>query len=212
MQELTSGIHSNKAVAFIHHFTKAAFQTFTILGHQTALRKIFSILILCCLVIYIGGYHLVYIFYQYNLKQEMRVYLQTHNDTRYGTYLNFPVVKNEVSDPAFEWEETDAEFSYQGALYDVVSVQRTKDSIRICALKDDRENDLEKQIAGIRHSKQDRDTDPVLSLLKFFSAFEQTHNGIVFLSHNIAVTYRESANPVYVSCNTEIHSPPPRGC
>lgn len=142
----------------------------------------------------------------------MRAYLQTHDDTRYGTYLNFPVVKNEVADPAFAWEETDAEFSYQGELYDVISLKRTKDSIRICALKDNRENDLEKQIAGIRHSKQDRDTDPVLSLLKFFSAFEQTPTGIVFLSHSVKVAYYTGANPVYISCHTEIHSPPPRGC
>lgn len=142
----------------------------------------------------------------------MRAYLQTHDDTRYGTYLNFPIVKNEVSDPSFDWEETDAEFSYQGELYDVVSIKKTKDSIRICALKDDRENDLEKQIAGIRHSKQDKDANPVLSLMKFFSAFEQTQNNIIFLFHNLSTTYCVSDNPVYVSCNTEIHSPPPRGC
>ncbi len=142
----------------------------------------------------------------------MRAYLETHDDTRYGTYLHFPVVKNEVSDPAFTWEETNEEFSYQGELYDVVSIKRSKDSIRICALKDDRENDLEKQVAGIRHSKQDRDTNPVISLMKFFSAFDQTTNGIVFLSHNSPVVYFSVANPVYVSCHTEIHSPPPRGC
>jgi hypothetical protein len=117
-----------------------------------------------------------------------------------------------VNDPAFEWEETNEEFSYHGELYDVVSIKKTKDSIRICALKDDRENDLEKQIAGIRHSKQDKDANPVLSLMKFFSVFEQTTNGIVFLSHNMPVLYCVSANPVYVSCNTEIHSPPPRSC
>lgn len=142
----------------------------------------------------------------------MRAYLKTHDDTRYGTYLNFPVVKNVINDPAFEWEETNQEFSYRGELYDVVSVIRTKDSIRIYALKDKRENDLEKQVAGIRHSKQDRDANPLVSLMKFFSAFEQTHTAIIFLSHNSAVTYRAAMNQAYVSCNTEIHSPPPRSC
>ena len=212
MQALTSGIHLNNAEPVIHHFTKPAFQTFAILGHQTALRKIFSILILCCLFIYIGGYHLVYTFYQYNLKQEMRAYLQTHDDARYGTYLSFPVVKNKIADPAFEWEETNKEFSYHGELYDVVAIKRTQDSIRICAMKDDRENDLEKQMAGIRHSKQERDSNPVLSLMKFFSVFEQAGDEIVFLSRKIPVSYCVSPNRDYTSCHTEIHSPPPRGC
>ncbi len=142
----------------------------------------------------------------------MRAYLQTHDDTRYGTYLSFPVVKNKIADPAFEWEETNKEFSYHGELYDVVAIKRTQDSIRICAMKDDRENDLEKQMAGIRHSKQERDSNPVLSLMKFFSVFEQAGDEIVFLSCKIPVSYCVGPNRDYTSCHTEIHSPPPRGC
>jgi hypothetical protein len=142
----------------------------------------------------------------------MRAYLQTHDDTRYGTYLIFPIVKNEVRDPDFEWEETNEEFSYHGELYDVVSVKITKDSIQICGLKDDRENGLEKQMANIRHSKHDTGANPILSLLKFFSAFDQVSTGIVFLSNSMLIPYSLSPNPVYASCNTEINSPPPRVC
>lgn len=142
----------------------------------------------------------------------MHAYLQTHDDTRYGTYLNFPLVKNEVNDPGFKWEETNEEFSYHGEMYDVVSIKTTKDSIRICALKDDRENELDKQLENIRHSKNDRNANPVLSLMKFFSAFDQVNAGIVFLTHTIPVHYSVNPNPVYLSYSTEIHSPPPRGC
>lgn len=140
----------------------------------------------------------------------MRVYLQTHDDTRYGSYLSFPVEKNEIKDPAFVWEETNEEFSYRGELYDVVSIKTGKDSIRICALKDDRENQLEKQMETIRHTKDDTHTNPVLSLMKFFSAFDHVNTGMVFLSNAIPVHYSINPNPVYISCDQEIHSPPPR--
>ena len=142
----------------------------------------------------------------------MRAYLQTHNDTRYGTYLVFPLVKNEVNDSAFEWEEINEEFSYHGEMYDVVSINNTQDSIRICALKDDRENKLDEQMETIRHSPKGTHANPVLSLIKFFSAFDRVNTGIVFLTHTIPVHYAVNPNPVYLSYSTEIHSPPPRGC
>ncbi len=167
-------------------------------------------MILCCLVIYIGGYHLVYVFYQYNLKQEMRAYLQTHKDTRFGTYLDLALVNNEVTDPSFEWEETNQEFRYKGEMYDVVSVQKLQTSIHICALKDDRENDLEKQISSIRHTNNENGSNPVLSLMKFFSAFDITESAIVFSPIKKGLRYFSWPCHDLISVGTDIHSPPPR--
>ncbi len=140
----------------------------------------------------------------------MRAYLQTHEDTRYVTYLSFPLVQNEIKDPAFQWEETGKEFSYQGEMYDVISVKTSNDSFHICAIKDDRENELEKQIASIRHTKNDSGSNPVFSLLKFFSAFDIADTAIVFpvtkcFTDHIAKPYDD-----LISSGTEIHSPPPR--
>jgi len=140
----------------------------------------------------------------------MRAYLQTHNDSRYGTYLNFALVENEIKDPSFEWEETDEEFSYQGEKYDVVSLKVSKDSIRICALKDDRENELDKQMAVIRHTTNDKGSDPVLSLVKFFSAFDITNSNIVFSPVTLINDFPVTPVHEHLYAGTEIHSPPPR--
>ena len=167
-------------------------------------------MILCCLVIYIGGYHLVYVFYQYNLKQEMRAYLQSHNDTRFGTYLDLALVNNEVNDPSFEWEETNEEFRYKGEMYDVVSMQRSKNSIHLCALKDVRENDLEKQLSSIRHSNNGNGSNTMLALMKFFSAFDISESTIDFTSIKNDTRYFSGPYHDLISAGTEIHSPPPR--
>ena len=141
----------------------------------------------------------------------MRTYLQTHDDSRLGTYLAFRLAENKIEDPSFEWEETNREFSYRGEMYDVVSVKTANDSIRICAWKDDRENELGKQMAAIRHSQNDTGSHPAISLIKFFSAFTFSDTGIVFSSYTGTVCYAASPFPAMLSGNTEILSPPPRG-
>lgn len=141
----------------------------------------------------------------------MRAYLKTHNDSRLGTYLGFRLVQNKINDPSFEWTETNTEFSYQGEMYDVVSIKTTRDSICICALKDNRENELDKQMAAIRHSRNDTGSHPVISLMKFFSAFTFSDTGIVFPSYTAAVCYAVNPFMSILSGNSEILSPPPRG-
>lgn len=141
----------------------------------------------------------------------MHSYLQTHDDSRLGTYLVFRLTGNKIKDPSFEWEETNREFSYQGEMYDVVSIKTTNDSIRICALKDGRENELGKQMAAIRRSRNNTGSHPVISLMKFFSACTVSDTGIVFSSYTGTVCYALNPFPAILSGNAGILSPPPRG-
>lgn len=174
------------------------------------MRKLFSILILCCLVIYMGGYHLVYAIYQAGIKQEIRNTHKTHTNTPYGSCLSFKLQQGTVTDSKFEWEETNQEFTYNGELYDVVTVEYKADSIRICALKDVRENKLNNQLAEIHTNKQGSHPSSAVSVLKYFSVF--TINATeATLFYPVAVKqYTSLPYTGFQSGLHEIQTPPPR--
>lgn len=118
--------------------------------------------------IYMGGFHLVFAVHQQQLKREMRSYLQAHNDARYGSRFVFQLSDNKVNDPAFEWEEENQEFRYRSELYDVVSVTKQGNQLKVTALKDSNENQLEQQVNQLNKDRNNKATTPV-SELKFFS-------------------------------------------
>jgi hypothetical protein len=169
-----------------------------------------TILLLCCLVIYIGGYHLVYAVYQYGIKNEMKAYLSTHTDLRYGVYLDFLVNAEGIEDPAFEWEEENEEFKYKGDWYDVVSVKNSTDSIHICAIKDDRENELEKGLSAIHGETHSSSGAAPVSFFKFFPAFYFSNTHPTFFSQQDAVIYHLYREEVLLPVSQEVNTPPPR--
>lgn len=173
------------------------------------MKKLFSILIISCLLIYIGGYHLVYSVYQYGLQKEMRTYLQHNPDPRYGTYLSFQLSNNVITDPSVEWEKENEELRYKGELYDIVTVHRDADSIRIFALKDDRENKLEKQLAEIHHTHP-TSSSSTLTVLKFFSVFHLPDEENMGLQELSRVQYASIMNISFYPAYHEVHTPPPR--
>jgi hypothetical protein len=172
-------------------------------------KKFVSIFVLCCLMVHMGGYHLVYFFYQYGLKQEMRSYLRSHADTRYGSYLSFRVTSDKVTDPEFEWEEENEEFRYKGEWYDVVTVNHTDSTLRVCALKDERENDLEKQVTEIRHSQNDQSPGTRVNP-KFFPAFCYNDPDCFVFTAPGQLTVMPVYNKDFVTANREVTTPPPR--
>ena len=157
-----------------------------------------------------GGYHLVYTIYQAGIKQEIRSYLSTHADTRYGTYLNFKLEKGNIANTGFEWEELNEEFRYNNEMYDVVSVQYTADSVRICALKDSRENQLAQNLLEIHQQKQNSSSSSSLSVVKFFSIFTFDIREDGFLSQHNYISYAHVKEPGFFSNNFEVQVPPPR--
>jgi len=173
------------------------------------LKKLFSILILGCLVIYIGGYHLVYSLHQKSIKQEIRAYFKTHTDTINGTYLSFQLADGRITDPSFGWEDGDREFRYRGELYDVVTVQHFRDSIRICAFKDAREIHLEKQLAAIHRTSHKNPQDSHVSVIKF-STFYKTDIEISFFFPQVTQQYISFCDENFLPVDPEVSTPPPR--
>ncbi len=157
-----------------------------------------------------GGYHLVYAIYQAGIKQEMRSYLSKHTDTRIGSYLHFALNKGKVLDNRFEWEETNEEFRYNNDLYDVVSVQYTVDSIRICALKDDRENQLAQRLIEVNQNKQNNSSSSTVSVLKFFSLFTVDIKDDSGFPEKKTIVFHSVTESNFITCTFEVNTPPPR--
>jgi hypothetical protein len=173
------------------------------------LRKIVSIGLLCCLLVYIGGYHLVYAIHQFGLKQEMRAYLKTNPDIRYGSYFSLGIKNGQVTDQAFEWEEENEEFRYNSELYDVVTLQSKGDSLYISALKDDNENNLEQQVKQVRHSRQGSPVAAV-SPAKFFPVLFVQADRKNTTEPAIPRQYAVFHSIQYPYDYSEVHTPPPR--
>ena len=140
----------------------------------------------------------------------MKTYLTTHNDDRYGSYFSFKAANGLVNDPSFNWKENNKEFRYKGEWYDVVSIKYSGDSIKICSIKDDRENKLEKQLAQIHQHKNNGSSTTSISLIKFFSLFYISENNSQAFSHSGVTNYWLTADRDCFPAHCQISIPPPR--
>jgi hypothetical protein len=134
-------------------------------------RKTVSFILLFFLLVYIGGYHLIYCLYQQGLKTEMKAFLQENKSSQFGTKLEFAVVSNKIIDENFSWEDENEEFRYHDELYDVVKIEKKQDKIVLICLKDKDENQLENQIKEIHKINKTGSSKNQQTNLKFFSPF-----------------------------------------
>ncbi len=162
------------------------------------------------LLITIGGYHFIYHIYKQGVKKEMKSYLAANKDSRYGSYFSFLLSGNRISDPSFQWEDNQKEFRFHGELYDVVSHKTDGDSIRICAIKDTKENNLEKKVAELHRNKGTKDSNKALYNLTFFSLYFlfPEESSTVFQCSSLSFT-ATGVNKLIPIC-IPILSPPPR--
>lgn len=172
------------------------------------MRKLLSFILLFCLVLYMGGYHLVYALYRQELKNEMRAWLSVHDNEPIGDNFYFSLNGKNITDDAFTWEEHDHEFSYHGELYDVVTIHYTENGVTIHALKDGRENELAKQLAGLDHTKQEKNSHK--ALLKFFPVCILPLLTEEAPAERALSLYNRTITPAAVFLPASILTPPPR--
>ena len=67
------------------------------------------------------GYYIVFRVRQMELKSEVRMYLQSHQNDSHLTHLEFPAQNGEIIHDKFEWEEEN-EFRFAGSMYDVIEM------------------------------------------------------------------------------------------
>lgn len=115
---------------------------------------------------YIGGAYIAFHARRSNLKKEVRNYLLTHKNMG-GELLTFQTKNGIVSDESFAWEE-EHEFSFNGKMYDVISVQHENNSVKIHCIKDDDENAL-MELYALSHKATGKNTSSSNQTLKFLT-------------------------------------------
>jgi hypothetical protein len=173
-------------------------------------RKTVSFILLFCLLVYIGGYHLIYCLYQQGLKTEMKAFLKENKSSQFGIKLEFAVVNNKIKDENFSWEDENEEFRYHEELYDVVKIEKREDKIVLVCLKDNDENQLENQIKEIHKINKTGSSKTSQFNLKFFSLFYLEKQSKIFVLGNekkeIIPTYSSHLQTSFF----DIKLPPPR--
>jgi hypothetical protein len=157
-----------------------------------------------------GGYHLLYIYHQQELKTEMKAFLKEHHSSRFGSKLVFAMSAGKVNNANFSWEEENEEFRYQQELYDVVSIEKTNGKIEIICIKDNDENQLESQLNEIRKLNKPNSSKSTQNTFKFFSVFylQKSHSNYLSLVKNIVIPFRFSSE--LSKTFFDIQAPPPR--
>ncbi len=175
-------------------------------------RKSFCYISLFCLLVYIGGYHLIYSLYQQGLKTEMKAYLKENKSSKFGTKLEFALDGDQIKDQSFSWEEENEEFRYHQELYDVVNIEKQDGKIILICLKDNDENQLENQIKEIHKTNKSGNNKTLQNSVKFFSVFYQEKHAEIYISEIEMKEKGVSHSSNLVSSFFEIQLPPPRCC
>lgn len=101
----------------------------------------------------------------------MKAYLKQNKSSQFGTRFEFAINNDHVIDSKFSWEEEGAEFRYQQELYDVVSLEKKEGKLILVCLKDNDENQLEKQLSEIHKGNKPSNSKAAQNSIKFFSVF-----------------------------------------
>ena len=173
-------------------------------------KKSVSLILLICMLTYIGGYHLIYTFYQQGLKLEMKAYLKANKQSDFGVKFQFNLTQDEISNPDFVWEEKGEEFTYKNEYYDIVTIEKDKGQIKIICLKDDNENKLAQQLNQINKKEKNSSSNTRCTQLKFYSFFYNESANHTFFFWSQKPDFVETYNFYLKDCDTTINIPPPR--
>lgn len=174
------------------------------------MKRTATILVLCCLLIYMGGYQLIMFGYQLGIKADMKVWLRQHRENAYTTMFSFTAANETISDPSVIWEEEGAEFYYKGSMYDVVSIEYANGKATVYCINDQEENKLSKLAEELRqkHSKESTGAKSVFRkiLVTAFDLQEEPDTAMLVVTAKKTILQKLSQwdNPV-----TDILSPPP---
>lgn len=177
------------------------------------MKRTATILVLCCLLIYMGGYQLIMVGYQLGSKAEMKAWLRQNRESEYNTVFSFTAANATIADPSLIWEEEGEEFLYKGSMYDVVSIEYANGKATVYCINDEEENKLSKLAEELRqkHSKESSGAKSIFRkiLITSFDLQEESASMIPLVEPALTMTHQlnQWVNPV-----TDILSPPPDGC
>ena len=118
-------------------------------------KKVASVILLFCLLVFTGGYHLIIAGYRIALKTEIRTSLLQNPEYNITQTFHFASIGNAIQNTSFSWDDGEEEFTFEGTLYDVVSITYQQNQVRIECYKDKAETKLVNLTAEIQQ-KQNR--------------------------------------------------------
>ncbi|HET7898656.1 MAG TPA: hypothetical protein VFL47_13325 [Flavisolibacter sp.] len=168
------------------------------------MRKLFAILLLCCLLFVTAGYHLLYYFRIAEAKREMRTHL------RYATNPDITTFRlSETEAAQLAWED-ETEFFYEGDMYDVLSLNQEKDKVVIRCVSDQKETALAEHYLKTQKQSPAHSSGAILKLLnapflpsqpEFFSTLKEA---IAPVNQKPFFTWQNADKPIL--------TPPPKDC
>ena len=170
------------------------------------LKKLFSILLLSCLLFNTAGYHLIFYIRQAEIKAEMKRSL-LHSDNKEVDLLVFSL-NDKKNIEKLEWEDDD-EFELNGEMYDVIEKKTQNGKLIIRCINDKRETELIKNYEKI--NKEGNSKNRTALLLKLLDNTSASPVTIELFIKNILKPAKVSFCSIAISsCYHDVLTPPPR--
>ena len=123
------------------------------------LKKIFSILLLCCLLLNVLGYHIIFYIRQTEVKAEMKRSLLFHSSKEEDLFIISLNDKKELD--KLEWEGDD-EFELNGEMYDVIEKKNKDGKLIIRCISDKKETALIQQYEKLNKETNSKNRSALL--------------------------------------------------
>ncbi len=163
------------------------------------------------MLIYAGGYQLIFAVYQMSIKSEIKAYLLKNPDSKFNSVFTFSVNNGKINDTMMKWEEMGEEFWYNGKLYDVVSIEYHQSSAVVHCINDKAESTLINQSFSILQKQNQKSSGSLAQFHKLLmSTFETSYVKYIFYFFQSGNSFHVSNDSFSVSNLSEILKPPPR--
>lgn len=153
-----------------------------------------SILLLLTFLVYTGGNFIVFKYFQFKQKQEVKLFINNNPQSSLAIQFKFSLHDLKENEFGFEWEEEWKEFNYKGVMYDIIHSTINKDSIYILALNDNAETHLIECYSKMEKQQNNKKNNATSELKFFESIFENASDDITKFTSDIRINHNSMYN------------------
>jgi hypothetical protein len=161
---------------------------------STDLKNKISILLLLTFLVYTGGNFIVFKYFQFKQKQEVKLFINNNPQSSLAIQFKFSLQDLKENEFGFEWEEEWKEFNYKGVMYDIIHSTINKDSIYILALNDNTETHLIDCYSKMEKQQNNKKNNATSELKFFESIFENASDDITKFTSDIRINHNSMYN------------------
>ncbi|HQS56237.1 MAG: hypothetical protein B7Y15_12320 [Bacteroidetes bacterium 24-39-8] len=162
------------------------------------------------MLIYTGGYQLISACYRMEIHAQMASFVKLQPADKAISHLSFKTNKGKIQDDSFVWREENREFTYQGYMYDIISMVKTDTSIVIKCYFDKNETELEQNLVQLEQQQHNPNSGAKMAFHKLVTSVFLPSDKLVLLNKiefkaSVFTTYQEAL----LFRNSDISLPPP---